>query len=345
MTPTDEVDELLARAGARWRADQPSPPEPDLERITGRRAPRRWVVPALAAASVAVIATAALVVLPDRSEPPLAIAPGNDKEHPLLVRDGDRVAVDGQVVAAPGEPVQYCLPVSMPTPYVVPGEQRPACAPGESVEVTGVDLEKLANASTIQGVTTGQAHLVGVWNGGKIAVDEQSAPRPPASEQAEKVPCAAPTGGWKKGDASLWITPAVESFVRARSGQLQNAWIGWPEGFPTDTTPGAPPTKPSVVMIGVARGDLGQVRRALDPLVAGNLCVTQVKLSQAEAAKQHAAVEALPRQQLGIASVGLGAGDKPVQVTLRVLDEKTLTALRPTGLDTLDLDTYIKPAP
>ena len=42
MNPTDEVDDLLTRAGARWRADQPSAPEPDLDRMLGgRKRPRR----------------------------------------------------------------------------------------------------------------------------------------------------------------------------------------------------------------------------------------------------------------------------------------------------------------
>jgi hypothetical protein len=50
MNPTDEVDDLLAKAGAQWRAGQPSAPEPDLGRITAAGADRRfrrWV-PAVA---------------------------------------------------------------------------------------------------------------------------------------------------------------------------------------------------------------------------------------------------------------------------------------------------------
>jgi hypothetical protein len=343
MTPTDEIDELLRQAGSRWRAGQPSAPEPDLERITRARKPRRWVVPALAAASVAVIATAALIWLPSGDEP--VVAPSNDKAHPLEVRDGDRVEVSGQVVAAPGVPVQYCLPLPTTT-QLEPGAKPPACAPGAAVDLTGVDLSRLVDLSVIQGVKSGEAHLVGTWKAGTIAVEQQG---PPTEAQPEDpvpgVPCAAPAGGWKAGDASESITPALEQFVKARTGQLQNPWIGWPEGFPTETKPGAPPNKPSVVMIGVAHGDVAAVRRALEPLVAGNLCVTQVKVSQAEAAKQHKAVEALPAAEYGITSVGLGVGDRPVRVELRVLDEKTLAALQPIGLDTLDLKPYIRPVP
>ncbi|GAB2593560.1 hypothetical protein [Kribbella endophytica] len=341
MTPTDEIDELLRQAGSRWRAEQPSPPEPDLERIT-RKPPKRWLVPALAAASVAAIATAALIVLPGGDDEPV-VAPGNGKTHPLEVRDGDRVEVSGQVIAAPGVPVRYCLPLPTTAPLAVAGG-APECAPGGAVDLTGVDLTRLVDLSVIGGVRSGNARLVGKWTAGTIAVDEQG---PPVTVQpgdsAPTVPCAAPAGGWKAGDASESMTPALEKYVKAHASELQNPWIGWPEGFPTETTPGAPPNKPSVVMIGVARGDVAAVRRAVDPLVMGNLCVTQVKVSQAEAAEQQKAVDALPRAEYGITATGLGVGDKPVRVELRILDEKTLTALKPIGVDSLDLQPYIRP--
>jgi hypothetical protein len=212
------------------------------------------------------------------------------------------------------------------------------------VDLTGVDVSRLVDLSVVQGVKSGQARLVGTWKAGSIAVEQQGPPTPAQpGDRAPGVPCSPPAGGWKAGDASESITPAVEQFVKARTDQLQNPWIGWPDGFPTETKPGAPPNKPSVLMIGVAHGDVAAVRRALEPLVAGNLCVTQVKVSQAEAAKQQKAIEALPTAEYGITSVGLGAGDQPVRVELRVLDEKTLAALQPIGLDTLDLQPYVRP--
>ncbi|MEV6281641.1 hypothetical protein [Kribbella sp. NPDC051770] len=341
MTPTDEIDELLRQAGSRWRSDQPSPPEPDLERIT-RKPPRRWVVPALAAAGVAVIATAAIIVLPNRDEP--VVAPGNGKEHPLQVRDGDKVEVTGEVIAAPGVPVQYCLPVPTAAPLEAGTPKPPACAPGAGVDLTGVDLTRLVGLNVIGGVTSGNARLVGVWKAGSIAVEEQSAPPPvEPGDAAPAVTCAPPAGGWKAGDASESITPAVEQYVKSRASALQNPWIGWPEGFPTETTPGTSPTKPSVLMIGVAHGDLATVRRDLQPLVKGNLCVTQVKVSQSEALAQHKAVDALPTAEYGITAVGIGVGDRPVRVELRMVDEKLLNALRPIGIDTIDLQPYIRP--
>ncbi len=343
MTPTDEIDELLRQAGSRWRAEQPSPPEPDLERIT-QKPRKRWLVPALAAASVAAIAAAALVVLPGDDDEPV-VAPGNGKSHPLEVRDGDRVEVSGQVIAAPGVPVRYCLPLPSAGPLDPAAEGAPTCPPGGAVDLTGVDLTRLVDLSVIGGVKSGNAKLVGTWKAGAITVEDQG---PPATVQpgdsAPTVPCAAPAGGWKAGDASEWMTPALDKYVKAHTTELQNPWIGWPEGFPTETTPGAPPNKPSVVMIGVAQGgDVAAVRRAVEPLVKGNLCVTQVKVSQAEAAEQQKAVDALPQAEYGITATGIGVGDKPVRVELRILDEKTLNALKPIGVDSMDLQPYIRP--
>ena len=84
MNPTDEVDDLLTRAGARWRADQPSAPEPDLERMLGGcRRPRGWV-PALAAASVAAIAAAALTVLPGGDKEPVAGPAGTARDAEIV---------------------------------------------------------------------------------------------------------------------------------------------------------------------------------------------------------------------------------------------------------------------
>lgn len=350
MRHEDEVDDLLTKAGAQWRAEQPSAPEPDLDRIqSGAGRKRRWV-PVLAAASVAAIATAALVVLPESGKeptPPAAseqaspkVAQGNIQDD-RVVRDGDKVAVDGQVVAAPGKPVQYCVPVATPAIGRPPGT-APACAEGESIEVTGVDLNRLSSPQTVNGVRTGLAHLEGIWNAGKIAVEKQGAPVP-EDLPALEVPCAPPAGGWKKVNDAEAISPAVQKFVDARSSQLQEPWIGWPEGYPSTQTPSVVPSKPSVVMIGVAHGDLAAIRTALDPLVAGNLCVMQVKLSRDEIKAIHAKVVALPAAKFHIYAVGNTAGAHPVSVDLRIFDEQTAAALTPFGLDNLTLNPVVKP--
>ncbi|TWD74760.1 hypothetical protein FB561_6191 [Kribbella amoyensis] len=336
-----DVDDVLAEAGARWRADQPSPPEPDLDRMLRPRRPKRWV-PVLAAASVAAIAVAVIQVLPHRDQAP-SVAPG--KEHPLLVRDGDKVQVEGQVVAAPSAPVYYCLPIATTLPLDVNQQTKPpACTPGQQIEVTGVDVNRLEDLTTVLGVKSGTARLVGTWNAGRIAVEQQSAPTPPAPGEPDKVPCPPPAGGWQPGDASTAITPALDAFVKARADQLQTPWIGWPEGSP-NPKPGQPPNKPSVLVVGVAHGDVEAIRKALDPLVAANLCVTKVRVSQNEIAAQRAAVEKLPLDDLHITGIGVGVGDRPVIISLRILDQRAADVFRPIGLDNLTFQPLVRPAP
>ena len=343
MKPTDEVDDLLAKAGAQWRASQPSPPEPDVDRITGGgKGPRRWI-PILAAASVAVIAVAALLVLPGKGKdaPTPAVAPG--KEHPMQVRNGDKVEVTGQVIAAPGVPVVYCPPVYGTTNLTLPATPKPpGCAPEQAVQLTSVNVDQLQDVRTELGVRVGSAHLVGIWNDNKIAVEQQ---RPPAEAPSEvpAVSCPEPAGGWREGDPSQWLTPALQAFVKARPDQLQNLWIGWPNGSPTGADPNAEPNQPGVVMVGVAQVDIEQIRQAVRALTPGNLCVTTVRFSQRQVDQLVAAVSKVPNKGNWLQSAGVSAGDRPVQVQMRIVDETVLTELRPIGLDKLDLRPYIKP--
>jgi hypothetical protein len=347
MNPTDEVDDLLAKAGAQWRAGQPSAPEPDLDRITAGadRRFRRWV-PAVAAASVAVIAAAALVVPGSgeekAAEPAHILASGNKTDPAsLLVRNGDRVEVDGLVIAAPGKPVVFCRPLPRAAVGGLP-ESPPRCPANHAVELTGVDLDRLSQPSTIQGVRSGSAHLIGIWTDGSIAVQEQNAPRPFHDENME-VPCAPPPGGWPVTTETS-LTSKLQAFVDARPDQLGAIWIGWPEGGPGPDSPGADPSlKPSVVMVGVAHGEVAAIRQAVEPLFAGNLCVYRTRFSQTEVKQFAAAVTALPLEQFGVEGPGLGVGDRPVSIGLLVVNEQALAVLGPIGLDKLDLRPSVRP--
>jgi hypothetical protein len=350
MNPSDDVDDFLAKAGAQWRAGQPSAPEPDLDRIadqTGRR-PRYWA-PVLAAASVLVIATAALVVLPGKEKPtadPIqTLATGDSMDQAaLLVRNGDRVEVDGEVIAAPGKPVLYCAPHAEPAIGYAPGmEPAPTCPAGLEVKLTGVHLDRLSSPSTVKGVRTGQAHLTGIWTDRAIAVQDQSAPRRTPDAWLPKVPCKEPPGGWQPGSANELISPAVTAFVNARLDQLAQPWIGWPAGTPPTAEPSAPANAPSVLVIEVAKGDPATIRKALEPLVTGNLCVTRGRFSQADLKRTSDAVFALDVRGLGISSSDGGMGNKPVGVQLLVVDEKALAEFTKIGLDKLELTPAVVP--
>jgi hypothetical protein len=346
MNPTDEVDDLLAKAGAQWRADQPSAPEPDLDRMLNHKRPRRWV-PALAAASVAAIATAALIVLPGGSEPSVApstdkptVAQGNgdDPDSPL-VRNGDRVELSGQVIAAPGKPPVFCAPHAVAAIGYPPGkEPAPTCPAGLSVKVIGVDLDRLTDASTIKGVRSGQARLVGTWQDRTVTVQEQTAPvvvtaTPP---RLDVVPCPTPSGGWPLISSNI-NRPEVSEWLAARADQIDSPAMLYPEG--------AHRTKPLVVRIGVAHGDVDRFRREFEKVYEGNLCVIRAALSQKDVENIQTALSSAYEKQIGLtgsSGPGLEGGSK-VTVTLLVFDEKARAALAPVGLDKLDVRPAVKP--
>ncbi|MFI7064141.1 hypothetical protein ACIBL3_24350 [Kribbella sp. NPDC050124] len=345
MNPTDEVDDLLARAGARWRADQPSAPEPDLDRIMGgRRRPRAWV-PALAAASVAAIAAAALTVLPGgnqeptagTSETPQSFAEGNQDD--LLVRDGDRVRVGGQVIAVPGKDPVYCPPLPQAAIGWPKGkEPAPSCPAQYAVTLKNLDLSKLAGAETIKGVRTGQAIVTGVWTGRTIDVQDQERPETRSITAGlkvppDEVPCPAPAGGWKTVPNTI-DKAAVADFLAGRENQATDPRLLYPKG----RVPGAP----EVYTIGVAHVDPAAFRTAFEKVYDGNLCVHQVKYSKTDLARIGASVGDLIGKGLGVYAYGPGDIDK-FGITALVYDEKLKAALAPAGLDNFQLEVSVKP--
>ncbi|MFG1817307.1 hypothetical protein ACGFIF_26365 [Kribbella sp. NPDC049174] len=351
MNPTDEVDDLLARAGARWRADQPSAPEPDLERMLGgRRRPRAWV-PALAAASVAAIAAAALTVLPGGDKEPVAgpagtnstskaFAQGNQAPNDdLLVRDGDRVEVGGQVIAAPGKEPVFCPPLPRPAIGWAKGQEpAPSCEPQYAVTLKGLDLSRLADAKTIKGVRTGQTQVTGIWAGQAIEVQDQRVPQTRSTTAElqvppDQVPCPEPAGGWKAGYLDI-DKVAVSKFLDSRQDQANDPRVLYPKGH----TPGAP----EVYTIGVAHGDLAAFRTAFEKVYDGNLCVHQVKLSNADLAKIGTSIGDVINKGLGVYGYGAADVDK-FGIMALVYDEALKTALTPGGLENFDLEVAVKP--
>ncbi|WP_405068618.1 hypothetical protein OG558_01645 [Kribbella sp. NBC_01510] len=346
MNPTDEVDDLLTRAGARWRADQPSPPEPDLDHILGGgRRPRRWV-PALAAASVAAIAAAALTVLPDGGKQPAppngtsqSFAQGNKAPYDdLLVRDGDQVTATGRVIVAPGREPVFCARLPMTDIGFTGGkEPAPTCEPQYAVTLKDLDPARLADAKTIEGVRIGYAVLIGTWTGRTIDVRDQTVPtHSPTAPQIppDQVPCPAPAGGWKTAPNN-YDKVAISRFLETRQDQATDPRVQYPKG----QGPGAP----EVYTIGVAHGDLATFRNAFEKVYGGNLCVHQVKFSEAELMQRATAVGNLIPKGVGVYMGGGSFEEDKVGVSALVYDEALKTALTPIGLDDLKLEVAVKP--
>jgi hypothetical protein len=356
MNPTDKVDDLLAKAGAEWRASQPSAPEPDLDRITGGtgRSKRRWLVPTLAAASVAAIAVAALTVLPDNNEPAVA-PPANSSPTPqlaqgsapagkpgakdLLVSDGDKVEVNGQVIAAPGQDPVYCQVFARVTPAnqsTTSEEPAPNCGT-RGIKLIGFDPAKLTDSQTIKGVRIGNARMVGIWKDRTITVEEQTPYRQPPGWTPDALACPAPPGGWKS-KPSNFSTKQVQNFLKAKENVISGTRLKYPAGQGR--------TAPVVIAIGVAKGDLEAFRTTFETIFTGNLCVFQGKVSLTENNLLTDRIGDVmgSRKDLEISSGGgQGPDDGTSTISLLVVDQKVLDAFTPIGLDKLTFEPEVKP--
>jgi hypothetical protein len=217
-------------------------------------------------------------------------------------------------------------------------EPAPSCPADISVKLIGVDLERLTDASTIKGVRSGQARLVGTWQDRTVTVQEQTAPvavtaTPP---RFDVVPCPAPSGGWPSLASNI-DSPQVSQWLAARADQIDSPAILYPKGTSR--------TKPLVVRIGVAHGEVDKFRREFEKVYEGNLCVVRAALSQKDVENIQTALSSAFEKQIGItgsSGPGLEGGSK-VTVTLLVFDERARVALAPVGLDKLDLHPAVEP--
>lgn len=346
--PADTVDILLRKAGADWRATQPAVPEPDLTRLTepgpDRRRSRRWL-PAVAA-SVAIVAAGAVVFSSGdgtRLEP--SAAKTTTQALRQLVRNGDLVEVTGTIFAAPGQPVVYCP--NLPSTGESPATTCPARL---AVTLTGVDLDRLTNPGTRNGVRFGDATVRGIWHDRTIDVREQTPPpaeppvRPPV---ADTVPCAPPAGGWKQGnwgDAPLAAQPLFR-YVDSRPDRFVGSGTAIVAGLPSTWTQ-APTTVTEVITVSVLKGDLARARRDLEKLYKGNLCVYRGSrlFEPAELASANAAMDVLVADDSNaIYGFGHGTTTEPGEVELLVIDQRVYDAIERIGFEYFDLKPDIRP--
>jgi hypothetical protein len=348
-----EIDELLRRAGAEWRRQQPPPPEPDLARGRQLNQPqRRWLFPALAAASIAIVL---LVVSPVLKEPDPA-PPTGSGPHPssseqapqgsaraLIVHEGDRVEVTGLVIAAPNQDALYCPP--RPTaqdpqdPLATPGETPPAavrpiptCPASLAVRLNGLDVDRLASAETIQATRIGYATIRGTWQGQSIDITEQTAPEQPSPAPLDDVPCTAPSGGWRveKTDSPSELN-ALDAHLKAQPQRFSNGRV---------TYQNSPAGQATVMVVPVVSGDLSVTEQELSTIYHGNLCITRGTLSIAEGDSIAQRVGSL----MNTARIsGVSVQGDQVHVTLFILTDQLYEQLASIGVDKLDLQPAVRP--
>ncbi|HYU03226.1 MAG TPA: hypothetical protein VEL02_05205 [Jatrophihabitantaceae bacterium] len=331
---TDDIEQVLHRAGERWRADQPPALEPDLPLPERSRRQRLIPLIASAAAVLAVVAGALAVrtVADHRPDRP-ATGPAS-----LILHDGDTAEASGIVIATAGHPVQFCptLPIADIGRQTTP----PTCG-GFQIIVTGVDLDRLPYRKVVGDMITGSALLRGIYRDGALHVTSQGAPVPPTARGLPDVlkttPCEPPAGGWKGNPDP----DAIGAYLDAHADRLNGMGINYPTSAVWD--PKNIDYSTSVVVVGVSSGDVDQAQAELRARFGGNICAVPVAFSAAEQARVEKTVgqmSKIPRN--GIYGTGSGIfGSVPVQVT--VLTQSRFDALSKVGLDELSLDVWLKP--
>jgi hypothetical protein len=307
-----EIDDLLVREGARWRADQPPPPEPDLHRLTARSTRhRRTLTVTLAAASATAIAFGAVALF--------GAGPGGTRPAPpgpsaaqaisrLVVADGDRVQVTSWVLAIPGKSVIMCA-------GTWDGDIRgiDTCPPPTlRVTLQGLDVAHAPLDQHYGNRRAGELKIVGTWDAEAHAIAVESAERPESRSfppPTYQMPCPAPEGGWPT--RQVIDSTALQHYVRAHPEWFAGVRTVNPDGSPAhdpillptgrvvvlDPPKRAPGTTPPrqagndhVLVVEVAHGDLDAIKGELARLYPANLCVEQVRFSTLDVNRAYGAV-------------------------------------------------------
>ncbi|MET9634267.1 hypothetical protein ABZX92_43120 [Lentzea sp. NPDC006480] len=194
---TDPVDELLHEEGARWRAEQPPAPRPDVTRWRNRR----WLTVAVAAGVVLIAAGGVHAITRPAESVPFGVA----EDSSLVVREGAEVEATGRIT---GTPMRFCAPAA--TSAINAGTCR------FSVPVTGLDT-----------APDGVVRLRGVWKAGVLEVRQRLDPLPdPVRDWG--TPCAPPAGGWRSGQAD---GKELHSYVLDQHPeQFRRPWASFPDG-------------------------------------------------------------------------------------------------------------------
>ena len=291
--------------------------------MAGQRGGRgQWWPPLGAAGAVVLVAAGVVVVLQVRGGAGAAgetgpAVPWADQ----VVRDGDRVAGRGPVVALPGRPVQLCAP------YVVPGiYPEPVPEPCRvAVTVIGLDLDRLTKRRERDGAVWGSAWIEGVYRAGTVTVTAQHpvdpGPPRPSPAEADPVPCPEPPGGWPRQPADGGrLVQALDEAVRRNADTYNGPWVAYPYGWHLQDTSNRKGTE--IYLVGTT-GDVEAARRELAAVFpAEHLCVTAVRWSKAA---MDAAQQQLFRPEAEAAGVSGGLGEvltDRVVADLVVLDER-----------------------
>jgi hypothetical protein len=174
----------------------------------------------------------------------------------------DLVEGTGTVLQRAGEPAQLCL-------GGVRESLPPQCG---GVPIPAWDWSAVEGEQEASGVTWGEYHVVGVYDGSTFTVASAGPPRsgPDTGGPVFDAPCPEPAGGWVASDPGRTRERDLDDAIRAaeREPDHTGAWID----DPSEAVGGQ--AGPAVLVLGFT-GDLERHRAEIAAIWGGPLCVVQ----------------------------------------------------------------------
>ncbi|MBI4259884.1 MAG: hypothetical protein HY658_04900 [Actinobacteria bacterium] len=175
------------------------------------------------------------------------------------------------VLEAPGKPAMLCLSgvlESLP----------PQCG---NIPVANWDWDRVEGEERLSGVTWGDYHVVGTYDGESFTLVEVGPPQPyPDIGSAIETPCLEPEGGWVAPDPDRTTDEHLQAALRYTEKHPDGAgfWIDY-----TIEPVGEGPYGPNDIVVTAAfTRDLDQHRAELERLWGGPLCMVEHERSQSE---------------------------------------------------------------
>lgn len=167
------------------------------------------------------------------------------------------------------------------------------------VPITNWDWDRVEDEEHMSGVTWGDYHVVGTYDGASFAVLEVGPPRSPHHPQDRiEIPCPQPEGGWTSDDLGRVRESDMDAAGELAAGQPDFAGL-WVKVI--NPIEGVDVYEGNDIVLNVAfNGDIERHRRELAEVWGGPLCVVRHERTQAELLRIQDELSSRGKEELGI---------------------------------------------
>ena len=238
------------------------------------------------------------------------------------------------VLEGRGKPPHMCWNIRTSLP--------PGCG---DVPLTNWSWDDVEGEERMGGVTWGEYHLIGTYDGEAFTVEETGPPRQPDESPDDEIvtPCPEPDGGWQTTDPSRATEAHLETISAGIADEPDHAglWIDYLGDPPTEESSNAG----RIVLTVAVTGDVERHRSEISEVWGGPLCVVEFERTHAELSRIQ--TELGDGSELGLHLLSSSVADTRNRVEARVVladaaDQAALDARY--GAGTVVLESALTPA-